>query len=319
MRYAFIFFFSFLLLNKGISQVSNTKYQKTDNFIFEIGPLEKSNVATIADTITSSFSDKEIKARSIYTWIANNIEMDPKAIRSGDNKNTEPENVIKLRKTTPLGFALLFQEMCSQADIRCLVVDGYTKYNAEQINEMPDAINFSWNVVQLGTSPNAWFYVDVAKASGYLDTKQTRFTHKFSGDYFFANKNVFNLDHFPDNILWQLNEGPKSTKDFYSLPLIHEGTYQLGITKPNPMNGFIKTKPTTSNLFSFKVNDVQNITNISIVIGEGAKQQKPERVNFTTKGNEIFFSYIFKKEDTYPMKIMVDGKDVITYLVESSE
>jgi len=319
MRYSFIFFISFLFWNKGISQVSNNKYQKTDNFIFEIGPLEKSNVATIADTITSPFTDKENKARAIYTWIANNIEMDPKAIRSGDNKNTEPENVIKLRKTTPLGFAMLFQEMCSQSDIRCLVVDGYTKYNAEQINEMPDATNFSWNVVQLGTSPNAWFYVDVAKASGYLDTKQTRFTHKFSGDYFFANKNVFNLDHFPDNQAWLLGEGSKSLKEFYSLTLINEGAYQLGVTKPNPVNGFIKTKTTTSNLFSFKANDVQSISNISIIIGEGTKQQKPERVNFTIKGNEIFFSYIFKKEDTYPVRIIADGKDVMTYMVESSE
>ena len=90
MRYSFIFFICFLFWNKGISQVLNNKYQKTDNFISEIGPLEKSNVAIIADTITSPFTDKENKARAIYTWIANNIEMDPKAIRSADNKNTEP-------------------------------------------------------------------------------------------------------------------------------------------------------------------------------------------------------------------------------------
>ena len=319
MRYSFIFLLSFLLWNKGISQVSNDKYQKTDNFIFEIGPLEKSNVATITDTITAPFTDKENKARAIYTWIANNIELDPKAIRSGDNKNTEPETVIKLRKSTPLGFSILFQEMCSQANIRCLVVDGYTKYNAEQINEIPDAINYSWNVVQLGTSPNAWYYVDAAKASGYLDTKQTRFTRKFSGDYFFANKTVFNQDHFPDNQAWLMGEGSKSIKDFYSLPLINEGAYQLGVTKPNPLNGFIKTKPTVSNLFSFKANDVQSINNISIVIGEGNKEQKPERVNVTTKGSEIFFSCFFKKEDTYSVRIIVDGKVVITYLVESSE
>lgn len=319
MRYSFIFLLSFLFWNKGISQVTDNKYQKTDNFIFEIGPLEKSNVATIADSITSPFADKENKARAIYTWIANHIELDSKAIRSGDNKNTEPENVIKLRKSTPLGFAMLFQEMCSQADIRCLVVDGYVKYNAEQINEIPDAINASWNVIQLGTSPNAWYYVDAAKASGYLDTKQTRFTRKFSGEYFFANKNIFNLDHFPDNQAWMMGEGSKSIKDFYSLPLIHEGAYQLSLSKPNPLTGFIKTKPTAANLFSFKANNVQSIGNISIVIGEGTKEQKPERVNFTTKGNEIFFSCVFKKEDTYPVRIIVDGKVVMTYLVESSE
>lgn len=319
MRYFFILSIGILLVNKGISQVSDSKYQKADNFVIEIGPLEKFNVATIADTITSPFTDKENKARAIYSWIANNIELDAKAIRSGDNKSTEPETVIKLRKSTPLGFAMLFQEMCSLVDIRCLVVDGYTKFNAEQINEIPDVLNYSWNVVQLGTSPNAWYYVDAAKASGYLDTKQTRFTRKFSGEYFFSNKTIFNIDHFPDNQAWLLGDGTKNIKEFYALPLIHEGAYQLGVSKPNPANGFIKTKTTATNLFSFKANDVQNISNISIVLGEGAKQQKPERVNFTTKGNEIFFSYIFKKEEEYPVIIIVDGKVVMTYWVESAE
>ena len=117
------------------------KYQFIDNFILELGPLEKENVATITDTLTSSFTDKDKKARAIYTWIAQYIDLDPKASRTNDDKNTKPENVIQFRKSSPLGFALLFQEMCSQADIRCLVVDGYVKYNTENINNLPDAVN----------------------------------------------------------------------------------------------------------------------------------------------------------------------------------
>jgi len=318
MRY-FLTLCLLLIVMQGISQPSVNKYQAVDNIILELGPLEKENVATIADTLTSSFTDKDKKARAIYTWIAQYIELDPKASRTNDDKNTEPENVIQFRKSSPLGFALLFQEMCSQADIRCLVVDGYVKYNTENINNIPDATNYSWNVVQLGTSPNEWYYVDVAKASGYLDKKQTLFTRKFSGEYFFSNKTVFNLEHFPDNQAWLLGEGTRNIKEFYSLPLIHDGAYKLTLSKPNPSNGLIKTKPNDANLFGFKTNEASNFTNISIILGEGSKQQKPERINFTAKGNEIFFSYKFKKEDNYPMKIMADGKDVITYLVESSE
>ncbi len=308
-----------LIVMQGISQSSVNKYQFIDNFILELGPLEKENVATITDTLTSSFTDKDKKARAIYTWIAQYIDLDPKASRTNDDKNTEPENVIQFRKSSPLGFALLFQEMCSQADIRCLVVDGYVKYNTENINNLPDAVNYSWNVVQLGTSPNEWYYVDAAKASGYLDKKQTLFTRKFSGEYFFSNKPVFNLEHFPDNQAWLLGEGTRNIKEFYSLPLIHDGAYKLTLSKPNPSNGLIKTKPNDANLFSFKTNDASNINNISIILGEGAKQQKPERINFTTKGNEIFFSYKFKKEETFAMKIIVEGMDLMTYVIECSE
>ena len=70
--------------------------------------------------------------------------------------------------------------MCSQANIRCLSVDGYVKNFPEEINDIPDEINHSWNVVQLGLSPEEWYYVDAAKGSGYLDKKRSVFTKKFT-------------------------------------------------------------------------------------------------------------------------------------------
>ena len=303
----------------GNAQTRNDQYLKADEYVAKLGALNNVNVAIIADTITNIFPEKEMKARAIYSWIANNIALDPKAIKSNDNKKSEPEVVIQSRKATALGFAMLVQEMCSQANIRCLTVDGNYKFNIDDINNSPDAINYSWNVLQLGTSPNEWFYIDAARASGFLDKKQTTFTKQFSTNYFFAEKAVFNLQHYPDNIAWMLGEGPRSLKDFYSLPLIGDGAYNYKLIKPSPANGFITTKPTVSNRFSFKINPIENLSNISIVIGEGSKQLKPERINYTSTGNEISFNYKFKNEDSYPFKIIIDGQDVLTYYVESSE
>lgn len=308
---------AFCMLTVSIAQSPN-KYSGVDDAIKNLGSLQGFNVAIIADTITRPFPEKEDKARAIYYWIANNIALDPKAIKMNDNRKTLPEEVVQLRKTTPLGFSLLVQEMCSMAKIRCLSVDGFIKNFPEDINNPPDEINHSWNVVQLGQSPDQWYYIDAAKASGFLDKKLSAFTKYFTSEYFFADRTLFNLDHYPDNSAWQLGPGPKGAKDFYALPVISNAAYEYGLQKPLPLTGYIKTttkKPTT---FSFNYNG-KNISAITLLIGDTKKQPKPEPMNFTAFGPTISFDYKFKLEDTYPVRVMVDGKELLSYFVEVSE
>lgn len=312
----------FLFLSFAIhahSQKPEDIYSKVDQKVDQLGSLESFNVATIADTITRNFDDKEKKARAIFYWIANNIALDARAIRSNDNKKTDPVIVTQTRKTTPLGFAMLVQEMCSMANIRCLVVDGYVKNDAEDINNKADQVNHSWNVVQLGKSPEEWFYIDAAKASGFLDKKITVFTKRFTSEYFFADRILFNLDHYPDNNAWQLGEGPKSLKEFYALPVIGNAAYKTGMQKPNPANGYIKTNIRAGTRFSFPYTGNKPVTSVSLVIGEGNKQLKPEPVNFSDASGQISFTHQFKKDDSYPVRIMADGETMVTYFLEVEE
>ncbi len=305
--------------------INNIKAQQAqtlsanDEYVKQLGALEKFNVATIADTITKKFSDKQDKARAIFFWIANNIALDPKAIKSNDNKNINPENVVQLRKATPLGFANLVQEMCSQANIRCLVVDGYIKNNAEDINNKPDEINHSWNVVQLGQSPDKWYYVDAAKATGYLDGKKAVFTKQFTSEYFFADKKLFNLDHYPDNSAWLLDGDHKSLSAFYALPVIGNSAYEYGLQKPMPLSGNLKIKTNSPVSFSFNHNSSISIATISLVMGTEKKQLKPEPMNFSDNGGAVKFTYTFKKANDFPVKIVVDGKTVLEYYVVAED
>lgn len=309
-----------LLFCSGIfaQTISKKLYSRVDDFVQKLGPLTSMNVAIVADTLTRGFADKEDKARAIFYWIANNIALDPKAIKGNDTRNTLPELVMQNRKTTPLGFSLLVQEMCSDANIRCLSVDGYIKNFPEDIGNKPDELNHSWNVVQLGQSPEEWYYVDAAKASGFLDKKMSLFTRYFTSEYFFADKPLFNLDHFPDNSAWQLGPGPKGLKDFYALPVISNAAYEHGMSKPTPAAGFIKTKITGSVAFSFGGNG-KKIALIELIIGDNRKQQKPVPMNFEQSGGLVSFKYQFKVADTYPVRIMVDGKELLAYNVQSDE
>ena len=319
MKKAFIYLFVLATTISAATAQSNAPhYAGVDEFVAKLGPLNNFNVATIADTITRHFSDKEDKARAIFYWIANNIALDPKAIKQADQKKTLPEEVVQSRKSTSLGFSLLVQEMCSLANIRCLSVDGYVKNSTEDINEKPDEINHSWNVVQLGQSPEQWYYVDACKGSGYLDKKMAVYTKYFTSDYFFADKTLFNLDHYPDNSAWQLGAGPKSTKEFYALPVFFNAAHEYGLAKPKPITGYIKTLNTTAVSFSFPFNGI-DIAAVELVIGDARKMKKPEPMNFTTSGGTISFSYLFKTADTYPITVMVDGKPLIAYTVEVTE
>ena len=320
MKYTRQFFIIFsLLLTLPMLSAAQDRYANIDSFVVKLGPMTTFNIATITDKLTSQYSSKEMKARAIFTWIAMHLSLDPKAVRSSDNKNVEPEKVIASRKTTSLGFSLLFQEMCSQANIRCLSVDGYLKISTEDIDEILDVAAFSWNVIQLGTSPNEWYYVDAAQASGYLDSKKTNFTRNFSPQYFFADKTTFNLEHFPDNQAWFLGEGYPSIKTFFSLPLIKPAAYDCRLSHPQPLTGKLLAKPGIPFTFSFQLKNAPDNPQIAVILGEGTKKQPPQRVNIRQQGITYSFDFTFKKEDTYPVTICINDQPVLTYLAEVSE
>lgn len=304
---------------QALQAQKQSPYEKVDAYVSSLGSLPGKNVATVTDTLTVVFSDKTDQARALYCWIAHEIALDPKSVRNNDNSKTEPEVVMGSRKSTPYGIAKLFQEMASQAGIRCLSVDGYTRNNAEEIEETPDEMNHCWNVVQLGQSPSQWFYVDVAKACGRLDKKGTSFIKEYGSSYFFPYNKLFNLDHFPDNPAWQLGEGPKNIADFYSLPVLHSACYDLGIRAFQPAKGIIKGKAERTINFTLSMNADAVITSMEMRYGPSPAKQITKPLKFIRSGGDIGFSFIFSEEDEFPLTILANGKELMTYQVMITE
>ena len=307
----FLFAFSF--------QVdAQNDYSIVDNYVKSLGSLDTLNMGTISYTVTKKFADPKEKVRAIFDWIAYNINYDLKAGKNNDNEKTSTELVLKTRKATAVGFAGLFQDMCSVVKIRCLTVDGYAKFTTEQIIEKPDGLNHTWAVVQLGQSPDSWYYVDPTWASGYTDDKMTKFTKAFNADYFFADKSIFNYQHFPDNSAWLIGEGTRSSSTFFSLPLVKSAAYEYKLGKFLPANGFIKTKLSKPVAFNIKLNTTIPVEIVSLEMGEN-KKKKTKKVDFTFSDGNLSFSHKFDMEDTYPVTVLVNNKPVLGYLVEVSE
>src|ERR1700749_5066520 len=126
-------------------------------------------MGSIAAVLTRNFSDNKHKTRAIFDWIAFNIGIDLKSAHSNDADNINSDDILKTKKADAAGYAALFQDMCSTVGIRCLVVSGYTRYSTDDIDGPADELNDTWDVVQLGESPDEWYYVDPMSGSGYTD------------------------------------------------------------------------------------------------------------------------------------------------------
>jgi hypothetical protein len=297
------------------AQTNNRDFTAVDTYVKSLGPLENMSMGTINNVVSNKFTDKVDKARAIYYWIANSIKYDIKAARSNNTIKNTPTDVLMTRKAVGLGFASLFQDMCSSADIRCLTVDGFVKTGTGQIGEKDTDINHSWAVVQLGQSPDTWYYVDPAFGSGYADDEMKVFTPYYTDAYFFTDKETFNLQHFPDNEAWKLGPAPKSKKDFFEMPVIKVTAMELGLKRFSPGAGKLKAKAGKAVKFSFTLKSTDEITKVELGTGE-KKKYKLTEIQFSNSAGILAFSHKFDDANSYPVTVFVNGKEFIAYYVE---
>jgi transglutaminase/protease-like cytokinesis protein 3 len=300
------------------AQTFNSDYKLVDEYVKSLGSLDTLNMGTISYIVTKKFASSPDKARAIFDWIAYNISFDCKTFRNNGNEKMNSDVVLKTRKANANGYASLFQDMCSVAKIRCLTVDGYTKTDIEQLNEKPDEFNYTWAVVQLGQSPDSWYYVDPTRGSGYTDEKITTFTRAYNDAFFFADKTLFNLQHYPDNTAWVLGKGTKSVNDFFALPLIKDHAYDFKISNFSPASGVIKSAVNKPVRFSFRVNNNAAVDTVALLIGS-EKNKKLKTVYYSYDNSVVSFTHNFEEEDTYPVTVLVNNKPVLGYMVEVTE
>jgi transglutaminase/protease-like cytokinesis protein 3 len=298
------------------AQTNGRDFTKIDAYVKSLGALENMSMGTINNVVSNPFTDKIDKVRAIYYWIANNIIFDVKLVRSsGNEKSKTVADVLKTRKANGIGFASLFQDMCSSADIRCLTVDGFVKYNSQQIGEKDQEINHTWAVVQLGQSPEEWYYADPAFGSGYLNADMKEFIRSYSDAYFFTEKETFNLQHYPDNEAWKLGKAARNKADFFDMPVIKTAAIEMELKKCNPNNGKINTKVDKAVKFSFTLKNAADITQVSAGMGE-KKKYKVEEIKFSGSGSVLSFTVTFKDSNSFPVTIFVNGKEFVQYYVE---
>ena len=173
-------------------------------------------------------------------------------------------------------------------------------------------LNHSWAVVQLGQSPDTWHYVDVALGTGSLDETQKVFVKSFSDKYFFADKAIFNWQHFPDNEAWKLAAAPKTKKDFLTLPIIKTAAFDYSLKSFLPAQGFVKAKLKAPVAFKFVLGGGDEIKTVTIKYGD-VKKIKTVDIPFTYAGGTLSFTNKFNVDDDFAVTILINNKEFIVY------
>jgi transglutaminase/protease-like cytokinesis protein 3 len=155
----------------------------------------------------------------IYYWIANNINYDVVGFVTKNTSGvTDGRDILKSRKALCMGYATLFQLLCSNAGVECVLIGGYAK-GYGYAGHKADKPNHNWNAVKLN---GKWKLVDPTWGSGCVlrDTTRGRDTLGYikilNTGYLFSKPEGFIIEHFPTDPTWQLLAKPVTLNEFYS-------------------------------------------------------------------------------------------------------
>jgi hypothetical protein len=177
----------------------------------------------LATFLIKPYDEDVKKIRAIYMWIASNFQHENIAI----NTDVSAMNVLITKKTNAEGFANLFTELCKEAKIEAIRIQGISRANAKNKTQ---TYGHFWNAVKLYGN---WYLIDATLASL---TKEYDF-------FFFSNPEYLIFTHFPNDASWQLLKKIKLKEEFTTLPLKNAQDFKENIqAQQKQIEDFCKQK-----------------------------------------------------------------------------
>tara|TARA_B100000809_G_scaffold265794_1_gene325763 strand:- start:3102 stop:4103 length:1002 start_codon:yes stop_codon:yes gene_type:complete len=220
-----LFFVSFLLTAQQYDSVDSIVLQYSKNI---------RNTNALAKKIDKDFSNDLEKVRALYIYLTNTVEYNIKEYKYGDDaysfrysSKEELEQKIRQRdlkiinktlsskKAICEGYSMTFKEVCTQLDIKCVVISGYTRTNPSKIGQLPLDERHAWNAVYINSK---WQFIDTTWGAGY-SRDSNHWIQYYDEHYFFTNPKELITTHHPEENNWQLLTPAITKKKFVSQPL----------------------------------------------------------------------------------------------------
>lgn len=280
-------------------------------------------------SLTHNLKNDIEKTRAIYIWITENIEYDYKSVNKkkrahfkckGKNCHIKEiqfinnliNKVLRKRKGVCSGYSLLFEKMCSFANIKTLYIEGYIKTKPNYVGKL-GILDHAWNAIIIN---NQIHFIDLTWAAGYCEKdrneKLTKFIKQRNDFYWFTPVEKFSINHYP--------EKPEKIPTFYltkeeykNQPYIDNNIIsKIEIEKPK--NGILNTflKDTIKFKFSYpkQIEEIQINTNLKRNPKVYRLNDKNEmELNERAYKRQKFIKFI-KKEDTYEFYYVVENKNL---------
>lgn len=177
--------------------------------LITLSPIKYESVKELSQALTQSFTNDSEKVRSIFIYVTHAIDYDVAKLnytrRNNDNSQTALQT-LKKKKAICEGYANLFLELCTHANIKAVFIGGYSRNEGEQ-----KAYPHAWNAAYIN---NQWKLFDATWGAGGLNAETNKFNRYYNDAYFMTAPNMLIQTHYPDDPMWQLLEQPLTRKMF---------------------------------------------------------------------------------------------------------
>lgn len=251
------------------------------------------DITKLTAKLIAPYQDDESKVRSIFVWIASNIEYDQKKLSkmkksgfkrtrfSGSKDEIKAQRLAQIQdfieeiKGVCQDFSWLFQAMCLHAGIECEFVPGAGKTRPTLIGQPNIPANHAWNVVKMN---GKWSLMDVTWSTGMGETAD------FGKGFFNLDPKTMIMSHFPDEEEWQLLDSVYSKATFANLPYLYSGFIKYGVAEITPFSGKVSKKDSIGLKIKLPLGS-------KLVIG---KNRKNIDVPVTFDGERYYFDFTKK-------------------------
>ena len=327
----FLIVLSCFFLNAQKSDFKHRNFEKADSIANSYENERLNNLPLLAYKLTNNLNTQVEKFRAIHTWVCSNIESDhdfaDKTIRkrkrfkndsvsfSKWNNEVQTRFFKKLfndKKTICSGYAFLIKELSVLADIKCEIVDGYSRTVNTNVSQI-DIPNHSWNAILL---KNKWYLVDATLASGFFFVNENKFIKNYNDGYFLAEPELFGKSHYPLDEKWLLFDSTIALNAFVEAPLIYSNTYKHKVVPISPNRLITQVSMGNEVDFCLKIPDERKIDEISLVLSKNFRYKKIKASHSDYKNGFLRMKHRFAKKGHYDVHFKINEDIVVSYTVK---
>jgi hypothetical protein len=309
--------FSCLLL-LGLSQnaeaqlIDRDAFEYVDSIAGHLGPMRDSSLGAITREATAPCQDEICQIRGMYMWIVSNISCDCTPGAKPDQTNGSASFTFQRRTGTSAGFAALMSEMCRMAGIHCEMASGLVKTAGNQIANLDEQRDLGyWNIVRAN---GRWFVIDTYLGAGNCEGKT--FIKEKSDAWFFTNRRLFSMSHFPLEKRMQLLDSPRSRSSFITGPVMGKVAAIMGILPMPDQRGVLRGHADSTVTLRFQMWPASMVER---VISVGAFCNGSLRTaDYETVEDTLIVHLPIPKAGVYELSLYVNGGAAWTFQAQAA-
>ncbi|KAG0221242.1 hypothetical protein BGX31_010062 [Mortierella sp. GBA43] len=205
--------------------LSRADFSALDDHAKVCPKLEETTIDRLSYYLTSPFPDDPVaQLRTIFTWVAHNIQYNMKGFLAGQLGDNSAEAVLRNRMGVCAGFANLFSALANRVpSLNVTQVQGVARGYGVEVGGLGAA--HAWNAVTIN---GECLLIDSTWGAGCCDPAKAD-TKTFMPFYFLVPPEKLIYSHWPKNPKEQFLDPPIGVDVYSALPCRSPGSWEQGL------------------------------------------------------------------------------------------